>query len=82
MAAGMAIITTKDTGCAEVVGDAGLLVESRNPVAIKEALSKLINNPDLCRKLGQAARSRVEENFSWSAITKRYIDIYSKFVEG
>lgn len=82
MAAGMAIITTKDTGCAEVVGDAGLLVESRNPVAIKGALSKLINNPDLCRKLGQAARSRVEENFSWSAITKRYIDIYSKFVEG
>src|ERR1700757_3777779 len=71
MAAGMAIITTKDTGCAEVIGDAGLLVESRNPIAIREALGKLINDPDFCRELGQAARSRLEENFTWSTVAKR-----------
>lgn len=82
MAAGMAIITTKDTGCAEVVGDTALLVESRNPIAIKEALNKLINNPDFCRELGQASRSRLEENFSWSTVAKRYVDLYSKFTEG
>ena len=82
MAAGMAIITTKDTGCAEVVGDAGLLVESRNPIAIREALIKLTNNPNFCRELGQAARSRLEGNFTWSTIAKRYVDLYSRFIEG
>ncbi|MER3446606.1 MAG: hypothetical protein C4291_07060 [Candidatus Dadabacteria bacterium] len=81
MTAGMAIITTKDTGCAEVVGDAGLLINSRDHVAIREALNRLISNPELCRELGQAARSRVEKNFTWSVIAKRYIDIYSKFME-
>jgi len=82
MAAGMAIITSKDTGCAEVVGDTALLVESKNPIAIREALNKLINNPDFSRELGRAARSRVEENFSWSTVAKRYVDLYSKFTEG
>lgn len=82
MAAGMAIITSKDTGCAEVVGDTALLVESRNPIAIREALDKLINNPNFSRELGRAARSRLEKHFSWSVAAKRYVDIYSKFIEG
>jgi glycosyltransferase involved in cell wall biosynthesis len=81
MTAGMAIITTKDTGCAEVVGDAALLVEPRNPAAIREALSNLINNPNFCRKLGRAARSRLEGNFTWSTVAERYVDIYSKFIK-
>lgn len=82
MTAGMAIITTKDTGCAEVVGDTALLVDSRDPVAIREALNRLINNPELCRELGQATRLRLEGNFTWSAVAKRYVDLYSRVVEG
>lgn len=81
MTAGMAIITTKDTGCAEVVGNTALLVESKNPIAIREALNKLINNPDFCRELGQAARSRLEGNFTWSTVARRYVDLYTKLME-
>lgn len=77
MAAGMAIITTKNTGCAEVVGNTALLVESRNPVAIREALVKLMSHHDLCKELGQAARRRLENNFSWPAVARQYIDLYS-----
>jgi glycosyltransferase involved in cell wall biosynthesis len=79
MTAGMAIITTKDTGCAEVIGDCGLLVESRNPLAIREALSKLINNPDFCKELGQGARGRLESNFSWTAVAGQYAELYEKY---
>jgi len=79
MASGMAIITTKDTGCAEVVGDAAILVESRNPVSIKQALDKLISNPDFCKELGKAARRRLEENFTWATITKKYTNIYEEY---
>ena len=76
MAAGMAVITTKGTGCEEVVGNAGLLVESRNSTALKEAISKLINNQDLCKELGSLARRRFETNFNWDVITKKYCDVY------
>ncbi|HSE83428.1 MAG TPA: glycosyltransferase family 4 protein, partial [Thermodesulfobacteriota bacterium] len=79
MAAGMAIITTRDTGCAEVVGDAALLVETRNPAAIKQALDRLINNPDLCNELGQAARKRLENNFNWTAVARQYTNLYERY---
>ncbi len=79
MAAGLAIITTKNTGCEEVVGDSALLVESRNPIAISGALTMLIDNPGLCRELGKAARSRVENNFNWTAVAGQYTKLYKKY---
>lgn len=78
MAAGMAIITTKDTGCAEVVGDSAILVEPRDSLPIKEALIELMNNPDLCKELGSSARRRLEDNFSWNSIALKYINLYEK----
>lgn len=80
MAAGMAIITTKETGCAEVVGDAALLVKSRDAATIRKALVFLANNPEHCKELGKAARQRLEAHFSWTAVAKRYVALYEKVV--
>lgn len=79
MAAGLAIITTKGTGCAEVVGHAAILVDPRNPDQLRTALVTLTNDANLCRKLGLAAKKRVEELFSWSVVTKRYLRLYKRF---
>jgi glycosyltransferase involved in cell wall biosynthesis len=76
MAAGLAIITTKDTGCAEVVGDAALLVQPKDPQAIRSALKTLISSPELREILGKAARSRIENQFAWSTIADQYISVY------
>lgn len=78
MAAGLAIITTAGTGCAEVVGDAGLLVPVRDPGAISQALKRLVNDPELRQSLGAAARRRIEENFTWSAVARRYVEEYTR----
>jgi glycosyltransferase involved in cell wall biosynthesis len=78
MAAGLAIITTEGTGCAEVVGDAGLLVPPRNSRAISRALKQLIDDPELRRSLGAAARRRIEENFTWGAVARRYVEEYAR----
>ncbi len=78
MAAGLAIITSEGTGCAEVVGDAGLLVPVRDPKAISRALARLIENPELRRSLGAAARRRIEENFTWASVTRRYVEEYGR----
>jgi glycosyltransferase involved in cell wall biosynthesis len=81
MAAGMAIITTKQTGCAEVVGEAALLVKSGDAEAIREALIFLANNPERCRELGKAARRRLEENFGWATVAKRHVALYAKVIK-
>lgn len=80
MAAGMAIITTEGTGCAEVVGAAAVLVPPRDPSAIGKALSLMIQYPEQRREIGWAARKRLEENFSWVAVCRRYIRLYENIL--
>jgi glycosyltransferase involved in cell wall biosynthesis len=76
MASGMAIITTGGTGCAEVVGDTGLLIESRNSESIRKALRRLLNEPELCASMGAAARKRFENHFSWATNASLYARLY------
>jgi len=78
MIAGLAIITTNDTGCAEVVGKSALFVGSKDPEAIRESLQRLIENPQLCYELGRAARQRVEEYFGWESISTKHMRLYSQ----
>ena len=78
MAAGLAIITTEGTGCAEVVGDAGMLVPVRDSRAIASALKRLVNDPQLRQSLGAAARRRIEDNFTWGAVARRYVEEYQR----
>ncbi|MCZ6800623.1 MAG: glycosyltransferase family 4 protein, partial [Nitrospirae bacterium] len=79
MGAGMAIITTENTGCAEVVGETGILVPSRNAEAIRKGVIRLFQNPELCKNLGQAARKRFEDHFTWDVVTKKYGKVYENF---
>lgn len=76
MAAGAAIITTRGTGCDEVVGDAALLVKPRDPAGLRAALVRLMREPDLCRRLGQAARARLEQKFGWPSVARQYLQVY------
>jgi len=75
MTAGMAVITTSGTGCEEVVGDAALLVPPRDSGALRVALKRLVDDPELTARLGRAARQRVESRFSWSTVGARYSDL-------
>jgi glycosyltransferase involved in cell wall biosynthesis len=76
MSAGCAIITTQGTGCAEVVGDSGLLVAPGDISQLETCLVRLIHEPKLRRSLGMAARSRVVSEFGWDSIVERYIQAY------
>ena len=73
---GVAIITTKDTGCAEVAGDTALLVEPRSPESIRAALTRLTSDRELCRRLSMAAQVRMRDNFTWPAVAGRYVECY------
>jgi colanic acid/amylovoran biosynthesis glycosyltransferase len=66
MAAGLPVVSTTVGGIAEMVvhGESGFLVESRHPAALADAIEKVIVDPALERKLGQAGRKRAEALFS------------------
>jgi glycosyltransferase involved in cell wall biosynthesis len=77
MVAQTAIITTRGTGCAEVVGDAAWLVPAKDPAAIREALLGLIRDPSRAKALAAAGRRRLEEHFGWPAVAQRYLALYT-----
>jgi glycosyltransferase involved in cell wall biosynthesis len=76
MASGLAIITTEGTGCAEVVGDAALLVKPRDSAGIRHCLERLVADPDLTSELGNAARKRLTEKFGWAKVAEGYSMLY------
>lgn len=82
MAAGLAIITTRGTGCAEVVGDAAILVEPRDSDGIRSRLEALVADPAMIDALGTRARRRLEECFSWKTVANQYLAIYRRFDNG
>jgi glycosyltransferase involved in cell wall biosynthesis len=78
MAAGCAVVTTSGTGCAQVVGDAGVLVAPNDVGGLHAALAALTADRDRCEALGAAGRRRLEENFGWDVIVDRYVALYER----
>jgi glycosyltransferase involved in cell wall biosynthesis len=76
MAAGMAIVTTNQTGCVEVVGDAALCIDAGDERAIRDALIELTGNDALRARLGSAARQRIEQHFSWRTVAKKHLEVF------
>jgi glycosyltransferase involved in cell wall biosynthesis len=80
MAAGMAIVTTDQTGCREVVGDAALLVPPGDHRAIRGALQRLAGDTGLRAQLGRKARARIEGLFSWPSVAQQYMSLFENLV--
>ena len=66
MAANLPVVTTNVSGLHEVVlhEQTGLLTAADDPHALAEALTRLIDDPNLRRRLGDNGRRRAEEHFS------------------
>jgi glycosyltransferase involved in cell wall biosynthesis len=76
MASGHAIVTCGGTGAADAIGPDALLVPPRRPDALRAALEQLIGDRELQARLAHRARARVEREFGWPTIAKRYVEIY------
>jgi glycosyltransferase involved in cell wall biosynthesis len=65
MAAGKACVSTTIGGISELIvhESSGLLVDERDAQGLANALRRLLENHDLRRRLGAAARERVVNNF-------------------
>lgn len=66
MALGVPVVTTGVNGLADAVvdGDSGLIVPERDPVALADALARLLGDAALADRLAANARRRIEERFA------------------
>ncbi|MCB8836721.1 glycosyltransferase family 4 protein [Aurantimonas sp. VKM B-3413] len=60
------VVSTRVSAIPELVedGQTGLLVEERDPKALASAIARLMDDPDLARRLGAAGAARVRRRFS------------------
>jgi glycosyltransferase involved in cell wall biosynthesis len=78
MAHGRPVVASAVGGLKELVmdGETGLVVPPRDPVALRQALERLLRDHDLRRKLGSAGRERARERFSWDTVTNATVAAY------
>jgi glycosyltransferase involved in cell wall biosynthesis len=81
-AAGKPIVTTNVPGCRTVVANGvnGLLVPARDTDALARAIARLVEDPQLRARLGQAGRQRAELEFSSAIIIEQTLNIYRSMV--
>ena len=85
MACARPVIGIDSSGVPEVLGpdqEAGLLVPPADPVAMAAAVVRLLNDPELRRRLGHAARTRVAREFPLHRMEESYTRMFLEEVQG
>ena len=74
------MIATRVGGNPELVrdGETGKLVEPTNPNQMAQAMADYASHPDLCRRLGEAARKDTLHRFSIPRMVAAYEDVYRR----
>src|SRR6516225_2096647 len=95
MACRVPVVATATGGIKEVVvdGETGYLVRlDQDPVTsfpidpggfareLAEGIRRLLEDPERCRRFGDAGRRRVEDIFSWTAIAQQTIQLYEELI--
>ncbi len=67
-------------GMPEIVSDHenGLIVSPGDPKKLADAILFLFNNPDACKKLGENAKKRIENNFNVNDTIRQTIDLFDR----
>jgi glycosyltransferase involved in cell wall biosynthesis len=88
MACGLPLICTTNTGGEDLIreGEEGFVLPIRDVEALKEKILWCYEHQDQCEAMGQAAKERVSEEYSWDdygeRITQSYQEILSRSDEG
>ena len=83
MSSGKAVLSTNVGGLPFLIrdGENGLLVPPSNSKELASGMKKLLVDPELCSRLGNAGRRRVEVDLDWSRIAEQTLCIYDKAIE-
>ena len=78
MALGRPVVASDTEGNDEVVEDgiSGLLVPSSDAASLATAIVRLLEDPELARRLARAGQQRAKEQFAADAMARQYMDEY------
>jgi glycosyltransferase involved in cell wall biosynthesis len=78
LAYGRPVVATSVGGLVDAVEDGvtGLLVPPGDAGALRAAIERLLGDPDLRRRLGDAARASARERWSWDVATRALLEAY------
>ncbi|MFZ2517688.1 MAG: glycosyltransferase, partial [Anaerolineae bacterium] len=62
-------------------GENGFLVQERSPGSLAAAVTRLVEQPALRLALGARSRQRIEQEFAWQHLARRYLAHFERLVE-
>jgi glycosyltransferase involved in cell wall biosynthesis len=79
MASGLAVVTTESSGMTDLVEDGhdGLLTIPGDATSLVMAMTKLCENPQLRRQMGNAAQEKMRR-FSWTRFAERHEAVFNR----
>ena len=80
MAASKPVIATRVGAIPSVIkdGENGLLVEARDAGGLRNAIARLLTDPDLCRRIGAAGHDWVSRNYTSEVMSLKYRQMYEE----
>ncbi len=75
---GLPVISTNSGSIYEVLkdGETGLMIQPNNKDELKNAMEKLVNDPELRKKLGENGREYIKNNFSHQVIASKLYNLF------
>ncbi len=62
-------------------GVTGFVVPLRDPNALKDAINKILEDPELAKKMGEAGRKRAEEYFTLKKMGDAFLRVYEEVID-
>ncbi len=84
MATALPCVVSGIAGNTDLIDDGrtGRLVAEPTAAAWSSTLLELIENPEEARRLGDAARHRIDEEFALPVVVDRYVELYRRMIAG
>lgn len=82
MACGIPLIVSDGGALPEVAGEGGVVVPAGDAEALATAMSALLDDPVASEALGQRARERGVNEFSWDVCATRLVHFYRAAMTG
>lgn len=83
MGAGLPVVTTTEGALPEMIreGEDGFICPKQDPVALADALARLVSDPGLRTRMGESGRTRYEAFFTLDRFERNIVDILKRLAD-